>query len=84
MENIEILGLIAATFTTSAFVPQVYKAWVQRSTRDISLVMYMVLVAGTLLWLVYGIYHESLAIVLANAITALLAMLMIALKLKFD
>jgi MtN3 and saliva related transmembrane protein len=84
MENIEILGLIAATCTTSAFVPQVYKAWAQRSTRDISLIMYLVLVAGTLLWFVYGLYHQSLAIILANGITALLAALMIALKLKYD
>lgn len=84
MENIEILGLIAATCTTSAFVPQVYKAWVQKSTRDISLVMYMVLVAGTLLWFVYGLYHESLAIILANSITAVLAFMMIGLKLKYD
>ncbi len=43
MDYIEILGLIAATLTTAAFVPQVYKTWQQKSTKDISLTMYLVM-----------------------------------------
>ena len=43
METIEIIGLIAATCTTTAFVPQVYKALREKSTADISLTMYIVL-----------------------------------------
>lgn len=82
MNNIEILGLIAATLTTVAFVPQVYKAWKHRSTQDISLAMYIVLSAGLILWLVYGISIESLPVVLANAITLLLVLSMVLLKLK--
>jgi MtN3 and saliva related transmembrane protein len=35
MDYIEILGLVAATLTTAAFVPQVYKTWRQRSTKDL-------------------------------------------------
>lgn len=82
MDNIEILGLVAATFTTSAFVPQVYKAWKQKSTRDISLTMYLVFLLGLVLWFIYGVYHQSLSIILANGITGLLAMAVIVLKLK--
>jgi MtN3 and saliva related transmembrane protein len=46
MENIEILGLVAATLTTGAFVPQVYKTWKNKSVKDISLSMYTVLYNG--------------------------------------
>jgi hypothetical protein len=47
-------GLAAALCTTASFVPQVVKTWKTRSTADISLGMYLVLVFGTVLWLAYG------------------------------
>ena len=34
--NIEIIGLIAAVFTTSSFFPQVIKIWRTKQTKDIS------------------------------------------------
>ncbi len=80
MEPIEILGLVAGILTTSAFVPQVYKSWIAKSTRDISVIMYLVIVAGTLLWFIYGLYHGSLAIIFANGVTAVLAAIMVVLK----
>ena len=82
METIEIIGLIAATCTTTAFVPQVYKAWREKSTADISLTMYVVLFVGLILWLVYGIHHNSLAIILANTITGVLVLIILLLKIK--
>ncbi len=82
MHKIEVLGFVAATLTTMAFVPQVYKAWKEKSTKDISLVMYLVMLFGVILWMIYGIYHESLPITVANAFTAILVFIMVVLKLK--
>ncbi len=79
----EIIGLIAATLTTAAYVPQVYKTWKEKSTKDISLSMYAVLLSGVLLWLVYGIYLESLPIILSNIITSILLLFMLFMKLKY-
>ncbi|MEM6865718.1 MAG: SemiSWEET transporter [Bacteroidota bacterium] len=84
MESIEIVGLVAATLTTSSFVPQVYKAFKNKSTKDVSLTMYTVLLVGTLLWLVYGINIQSMSVILANSITSLLAVLMLILKIKYQ
>ncbi|MEL6916429.1 MAG: SemiSWEET transporter [Bacteroidota bacterium] len=83
MDYIEILGLVAASCTTAAFVPQVYKAWKYKSTKDISMTMYLVLFLGLMLWLVYGISIHSLPVILANAITGLLAFLVILLKIRY-
>jgi MtN3 and saliva related transmembrane protein len=83
MDGIEILGLIAATLTTAAFVPQVYKTWKNKSVEDISLTMYTVLLIGVLLWLVYGINIHSLPVILANAITSTLLILMVIMKIKY-
>ena len=81
MDTMEIVGLLAATFTTSAFVPQVYKALKHKSTADISLTMYIVLLAGLILWTFYGFHHNSLSIILANVVTGILALIMLVLKL---
>lgn len=83
MPTIEILGLIAATLTTSAFVPQVYKVFKSKSTKDISLTMYAILFIGLSLWFVYGIVKESWPIILANAITGILVSAVLIFKLKY-
>ena len=83
MQTIEVIGLVAATLTTGAFVPQVYKVFKNKSTADISLTMYTVLFIGLILWLVYGIVKDSLAITLANAITGILVGCVIILKIKY-
>lgn len=68
----EIIGLIAAVCTTFAFIPQVIKVWKTKQTMDLSLRMYSIMFIGILLWLVYGVRIESLSIILANVVTAIL------------
>ena len=77
------LGLIAGVMTTAAFLPQVIKAWASRSPSDISLVMFLVLASGILLWLVYGIFIKDIPLVLANSITLVFAIAILIAKLKF-
>ena len=83
IDTFEIIGLIAATLTTAAFVPQVIKAWKTKATKNLSLTMYLIFFTGVLLWLVYGIHLNSLAMIVSNIITAILALILIILKLKY-
>lgn len=78
-----ILGLLAATLTTIAFVPQLMKVWKSRSTHDISLAMYVVICTGILLWLIYGILKSDIPIIVANIVTLLVASMILILKLKY-
>ena len=64
----EIIGLLAAFLTTSAFIPQVYKIYKEKKADGISLTMYVILFIGVLLWLLYGILIGSLSIIIANGI----------------
>ncbi|AOW22074.1 SemiSWEET transporter [Urechidicola croceus] len=81
--NIEIIGLIAAVLTTSAFIPQVVKTKKTKDVESLSLPMYLVMLSGVLLWLVYGIYINSAAIILANLLTAGLVALLLSYKIRF-
>ena len=71
--TVEIIGSFAAVFTTIAFLPQVVRTYRTRSVGDISLVMYMVLCTGLVLWLIYGLYIDSMPVIAANAVTLVLA-----------
>jgi len=82
MEVFELIGFTAATLTTLAFVPQALKSYKEKSTKDISLVMYVVMFTGVILWLLYGIHLNSMPIIIANAITALFNLSIIILKMK--
>lgn len=79
-----MIGFIAATLTTIAFVPQVIKVWRSRSARDVSLGMYALFSTGVAIWLLYGILISSWPVILANAITLVLAIAVIVMKLRFD
>ncbi|WP_366836828.1 SemiSWEET transporter [Lutibacter sp.] len=79
----EIIGLIAAVLTTSAYVPQVYKTWKTKSVENISLTMYIVMAIGISLWLLYGIYLNSLSLILANSITVILTLIIIIFKVRY-
>ena len=81
--NSEIIGLAAATLTTAAFVPQVYKTWKTKSADELSLTMYLVFVTGIMLWLVYGILLNSLSIILANIVTGILVLVLIYFKWRY-
>ena len=79
--NIEIIGLIAAVFTTSSFFPQVIKIWKTKQTKDISTTMYIAMMIGTCFWLAYGILISSFAIIVANIVSGLLVLFVLICKL---
>ena len=79
--NIEIIGLIAAVFTTSSFFPQVVKIWKTKQTKDISTAMYIAMMIGTCFWLTYGILINSFAIIVANIVSGLLVLFVLIFKL---
>ncbi len=84
MDKIDIFGFIAALLTTSAFIPQVIKTLREKDTKSLSLPMYLILTSGLLLWLTYGIMIKDWALIIANSITGLLALIILIAKIKYD
>lgn len=69
MDAITMLGLLAATTTTVAFLPQVIKNWKTRSAGDLSFGTFGLFTAGLVLWLVYGLIIGNLPIIVSNTVT---------------
>ncbi len=78
-----LIGLAAATITTLSFLPQAYRSLRTRDTRAISLGMYAFFTLGIALWLVYGLLIHDLPVMLANAVTLVLALVVLVLKLRY-
>lgn len=77
------IGIAAAILTTTAFAPQAIQAWRTRSTKDVSLAMFTLMVSGIVLWLVYGLLIGDLPLIIANGVTLLLAGSILVAKLRF-
>ncbi|MGZ4958059.1 MAG: SemiSWEET transporter [Methylomonas sp.] len=76
----EIIGYAAATLTTTSFLPQAIMTIKTRDTESLSLSMYSLFALGVLLWLVYGIYLSNEAIIVSNAVTLVLAAVILGVK----
>lgn len=78
-----LLGLLAGLLTTTAFVPQVLRTWRTKSANDLSTGMFIVFCSGVTLWLLYGILTRDLPVVVANAVTLMLALTILVMKFKY-
>ena len=80
----DAIGIVAGVLTTLAFVPQVIRVWRTRSARDLSLASFAIFTAGVALWMIYGVAIDALPVIVANAVTLVLAAAILVMKLAFD
>lgn len=78
-----ILGIVAGTMTTVSFIPQVIKIYRMKDAKELSMVTFCVFSCGVFLWLIYGIVAAEWPIILANGVTLVLILLIIAMKIKY-
>ena len=81
--NVDLIGSVAGTLSTIAFIPQAWRIWKTRSARDLSLPMYLIFTSGVALWFVYGLLLGAVPIIVCNGLTLLLAGTVLAMKIKF-
>ena len=84
MNSLDALGLIATCFTTSSFVPQVWRTWKTRDVSGISLPTHVIITIGLALWLVYGWLRGDMPLMVANAVMVVLTGAITVMKIRFD
>ncbi|MCX7084913.1 MAG: SemiSWEET transporter [Methylococcales bacterium] len=80
LETHEIISYVAATCTTASFLPQAILTIKTKDTEGLSLGMYSLFAIGVFCWLIYGLQIEDEAIIIANAITLILAGIILSFK----
>ncbi|GAB3539126.1 SemiSWEET transporter [Noviherbaspirillum agri] len=78
-----LIGAVAATLTTIAFIPQALLTWKTRRAEGVSLGMYSLFTTGVALWLLYGLLIGAWPVIIANVFTLALALFIITMKLRF-
>jgi len=81
--SVTIIGMIGASLTTVAFLPQAIKTIRTKNTRDLSLGMFVLSEMGVVMWLTYGILIGDVPIIFANVITFFLISTIIVMKIKY-
>ena len=83
MDKVELIGFVAGILLAVSLVPQVIKSWQTRSTKDMALSWSLINISGEILWIIYGVYLDSSALVVMSSIALVMNIFMVALKLKF-
>lgn len=79
----EIIGYAAAFIGTCIFLPQVIKSWTSKRTKDVSLLSFLLIAIGSVLWVIYGLLIQAIPIALVNAVILVLSLIMLYLKRKY-
>ncbi|MGL4336148.1 MAG: SemiSWEET transporter [Turicibacter sp.] len=77
-----LISYVAAVLTTIAYVPQALQVIKTKNTEGLSLSMYGIMVTGVTLWTIYGFATGEYAVGIANAITLILASIILGYKIK--
>lgn len=77
------VGALAAVLTTLCWLPQAVRVIRLKDTRAISLATNIVFASGILLWLIYGIAIGNWPLIAANAVSMVLTLIIIAMKLRY-
>jgi len=77
-----VIGLVAASLTTFAFLPQSIRAIKTKHTKDLSLPMLIMLEAGIIIWIIYGLIISDIPLLAANIISFFFITSILILKIK--
>ncbi len=75
--------MVAAFFTTFAYLPQSIRTIRTKHTKDLSLPMIVMLETGLIIWLIYGLLINSLPVISANTVSIVLMTVILIMKLKY-
>lgn len=83
MDIKNIFGYIATIMTVLYLLPQVIKTLKSRSTKDISLGMYILGSLGALFWILYGFMLGSIQLMLTNSVVLTSSLIILIFKIRY-
>ncbi len=81
--DLEILGLFGGLLVTISLLPQVIKSYKTKSTKDISIVYTIILMAGLALWVLYAILNRIIPLAIFASVEFFMTLSLLILKLKY-
>ena len=83
MTLISIIGILASACTAISQIPQLVKLVKEKKAENISLGMLAILFAGLGLWIYYGLLKEDWIIILSNAFSFVINLMLACFAIKY-
>ena len=83
MSLLPIIGLVAGCCTSAASIPQIVTAFKTKDVTNVSPWMFVVMLAGNVLWAYYGLARNDLPVTLTNCVSIALDIVMLVLRWKY-
>ena len=83
LDAAEGIGFVAGALSSFASLPQAFKIWRDRDASEVSTKTYLLMLAGAMFWITYGVLRGSPAIMLWNSVWFLNSTGVMALKYLF-
>lgn len=84
MDTIDILGYVAAFFSTSSSLPQLVKTVKTKSAGDVSSFMFISLLMGLILWVIYSFLLGLWPLFITNMLSAFFVSANLYFKYKYN
>ncbi len=79
----EIIGYIAGICIATCFLPQTLQTIKTKNVKDLSLISYIIYCTGMICWVIYGIYLNSLQMIIFNLISLYFAATILFMIIKY-
>ena len=82
-----VIGILAGVLILSGWVPQIIKGYQTKKLSDVSsylMILLILIFAGAVLWLVYGLALDDVYIIGVNIAAMFLTMIVLSMKLKYE
>jgi MtN3 and saliva related transmembrane protein len=83
MELTTFFGIMASILTSIRFIPQAYKSFTTKHTRDLSLIFLYFVSAQSVFLILYGITKPDSFVLYMNILPLISALFLVYLKLKY-
>lgn len=78
------IGIAAGVLTACSMLPQLVKVIKEKKVEDLSIVMIIVLLAGLMLWVVYGFMRNDAPIIYTNIFSVAVNLALIFFRIKYS
>jgi len=79
-----VIGILAGILILSGWVPQIVMVYKTKRLNDVSPYLMILIFAGAVLWLVYGMALDDVYIMGVNLAAMVLTMIVLSMKLKYE
>jgi len=79
-----VIGILAGILILSGWVPQIVRGYKTKRLNDVSPYLMILIFAGAVLWLIYGIALDDVYIMGVNLAAMVLSTIVLSMKLKYE